>query len=197
MTLVDVSEFGIDRFTAAGPVVVGPDGEIEYPIESVVFATGFDALTGTVVRIDIAGPDGRTIAEDWRDGVGTFLGLMVAGFPNLFNMQGPGSPGVFVTMVTGIEHQSDWIVDHLVWLRERGLTRTEATVEAQEAWGAEVDRAAAGSLRSKSDSWYTGANIEGKHRKFMPYIGGFPAYRQACAESADNDYRGLVVAAPR
>ncbi len=188
VTLVDVSGSGIERFTSSGLVAEG----VEYELDDVVFATGFDALTGSVVRIDITGPAGTTIADRWATGPDTYLGLGIAGFPNLFNLQGPGSPGVFVTMVTGIEHQTDWVVDCLVWMRDRDLTRCEATLEAQQAWGEEVDRAAAASLRSQCDSWYTGANVTGKHRRFMPYIGGFPAYRQACAEVADDDYRGFT-----
>ena len=187
VTLVDVSGTGIERFTEAGLVAEGN----EYEFDTVVFATGFDALTGSVVRIDISGSDGSTIAEHWSTGPDTYLGLGIAGFPNLFNLQGPGSPGVFVTMVTGIEHQTDWIIDCLGWMRDRGLTRCEATAEAQREWVEEVDRAASISLRSQCDSWYTGANVPGKHRRFMPYIGGFPAYRQACADVADDDYRGF------
>ncbi len=190
VTLVDVSASGIERFTSTGLIA----GGTTYEVDTVVFATGFDALTGSVVAIDIRSPDGTTIAERWRDGPATLLGLAVAGFPNLFNLQGPESPGVLVSMVTGIEHQSDWIIDCLAWMRDRDLTRCEATVEAQRAWGATVDEAAARSLRSRCDSWYTGANVEGKARRFMPYIGGFPAYRDACAEVADHDYRGFVFA---
>ncbi|MEL7155570.1 MAG: NAD(P)/FAD-dependent oxidoreductase [Actinomycetota bacterium] len=192
VTLVDVSSTGIDGFTATGLVA----GGVDYELDDVVFATGFDALTGSVVAIDIAGPDGTTMAEAWSGPPGSYLGLAVAGFPNLFNLQGPGSPGVFVTMVTGIEHQTDWIVDCLAWMRRHGITRCEATDEAQQQWGDVVDAAAEVSLRSKCDSWYTGANVPGKHRKFMPYIGGFPAYRQACAEVAENDYRGFVFDGP-
>ncbi|MEM7325786.1 MAG: NAD(P)/FAD-dependent oxidoreductase [Actinomycetota bacterium] len=184
VTLVDVSGTGVERFTPTGVVAEG----VEYHLDDVVFATGFDALTGTVVRIDITGPDGETIADRWAVGPDTYLGLSVAGFPNLFNLQGPGSPGVFVTMVTGIEHQTDWIIDHVCWMRDRGITRSEVTEDAQGRWGDVVDAAAAVSLRSTCDSWYTGANVAGKHRRFMPYIGGFPAYREACATEADADY---------
>ena len=160
-------------------------------VDLIVFATGFDALTGSVVRIDITGATGTTIADAWARGPSTYLGLAMAGFPNLFNMQGPGSPGVFVTMVTGIEHQSDWIVDCLAWMRHHGQTRVEASVDAQHWWGGLVDEAAERSLRSKCDSWYTGANIDGKARKFMPYIGGFPAYLEHTARVAAEDYTGF------
>ena len=190
VTLVDVSGSGIERFTPTGLVAEGTN----YDLDVVVFATGFDAMTGSVVAIDIEGPDGTTMADAWANGPDTVLGYSVAGFPNLFNMQGPGSPGVFVTMVTGIEHQSEWIVGCLRWMRERGLTRIEATAEAQAAWGEIVDEAASRSLRPQAASWYTGANIAGKHQKFMPYIGGFPSYQEHCARVAANDYEGFVFA---
>lgn len=189
VTLVDCSGAGIERFTTRGVVVEGA----EYELDAVVFATGFDAMTGSVVAMDIAGPTGRTIKDDWADGAYTFLGMAIHGFPNLFNTQGPGGPGVFVSMVTGIEHQSDWIVDCMSWMREHGHTRIEATAEAQEEWVTEVRRAAALSLRPTVDSWYSGANIEGKHREFMPYIGGFQLYRQHCNACSDNGYAGMAL----
>ncbi len=190
VTLVDVSAGGIERFTPNGLVAGGQT----YELDTVVFATGFDALTGSVVAIDITGPDGTTMADAWRGGPGTVLGLGIAGFPNLFNLQGPGSPGVFVTMVTGIEHQTDWVIECLEWMRDHGYTRIEATPAAQDEWVDIVEAAAAVSLRSKCDSWYNGANIEGKDRTFMPYIGGFPAYREHCARVADNGYEGFTLA---
>jgi cyclohexanone monooxygenase len=189
VTLVDCSSHGIERFTARGVVVEGA----EYELDAVVFATGFDAMTGSVVAMDIAGPTGRTIKDDWSDGAYTFLGMAIHGFPNLFNTQGPGGPGVFVSMVTGIEHQGDWIVDCMSWMREHGHTRIEATAEAQEEWVTEVRRAAALSMRPTVDSWYSGANIEGKHREFMPYIGGFQLYRQHCSACSDNNYQGMTL----
>ncbi|MBT6276623.1 MAG: NAD(P)/FAD-dependent oxidoreductase [Chromatiales bacterium] len=188
VTLVDVRHTGIERFTPTGVQAGGAD----YELDAVVFATGFDALTGSVVAMDIAGPDGITIKERWREGPETYLGLAVSGFPNFFNTQGPGSPGVFVTMVTGIEHQSNWIVECLLWMRDHGYTRFEATAEAQTKWGEAVEAAAKPSLRSKCDSWYTGSNIPGKHRVFMPYIGGFPAYFEQCRHVADNHYEGIT-----
>jgi len=192
VTLVDVSGTGIERFVEGGLIAEGRT----YELDAVVFATGFDALTGSVVAMDIVGPDGTTVAEAWAGGPSTYLGLSVAGFPNLFNMQGPGSPGVFVTMVTGIEHQSEWIVACLEWMREHGHTRIEATEDSQRWWGDIVDEAAARSLRSRCDSWYTGANIAGKHRKFMPYIGGFPAYLEHTAREAAEGYSGHSVVGP-
>ena len=187
VTLVDVSGTGIEGFTSSG---LRAEGQ-EYELDAIVYATGFDALTGSVVAMDIAGPDGTTIKERWSTGPETYLGLTVNGFPNFFNTQGPGSPCVFVTMVTGIEHQTDWIVECLQWMRDHGYTRIEPDLESETQWGEVVAAAAEPSLRSKCDSWYTGANIEGKHRVFMPYIGGFPAYYEQCREVAEDGYRGF------
>ncbi len=184
VTLVDVRDGGIDHFTPQGLAAAGQT----FDLDAVICATGFDALTGSVVAMDITGPDGTTLREAWEDGPDTYLGLGIAGFPNLFNTQGPGSPGVFVTMVTGIEHQSDWIVDCMEHMRASGLTRVEADRDAQTAWVQVVADAAAGSLRSQCDSWYMGSNIDGKHRVFMPYIGGFPAYRTYCADEQERGY---------
>jgi cation diffusion facilitator CzcD-associated flavoprotein CzcO len=188
VTLVDASATGIERFTPAGLEAAGQPFELD----AVVFATGFDALTGSVVAMDIAGPDGTTIEEGWSEGPDNYLGMAVHGFPNLFNTQGPGSPGVFATMVTGIEHQSDWIVDCMDWMRERGVTRVEADLDAQGDWVKLVHDVAVPSLRSKVPSWYTGANIPGKSQGFMPYIGGFPTYVETCSSVAADGYEGFT-----
>ena len=186
VTLVDVSSTPITGFTERG---LRRDDEIE--LDVVVLATGFHAMTGSVVRMDIAGPTGLTMAEKWSDGPHNYLGLMINGFPNLFNLQGPGSPSVFVTMVAGIEHQMDWIVECLSTMRDAGRTSIEPTAVAEQQWVAEVARVAEPTLRSKVDSWYTGANIPGKARIFMPWIGGFPAYREHCQAVIDDGWRGF------
>ena len=193
VTLVDASETGIERFVPSGVEAAGTSFELD----AVVFATGFDALTGSVVAMDISGPDGSTIKQRWADGPDNYLGMAVNGFPNLFNTQGPGSPGVFATMVTGIEHQSDWIVDCMEWMRRHELTRVEADAAAQSDWVQVVQEAAELSLRPKADSWYTGANIAGKAQVFMPYIGGFPTYVNRCSQVADSDYEGFRFESPR
>lgn len=187
VTLVDVADGGIERFTPTG--LEAADESFE--LDAVVLATGFDALTGSVVAMDITGPDGTTMKDRWSDGPDNYIGMTVTGFPNLFNTQGPGSPGVFATMVTGIEHQTDWIVDCLEWMRHHGYTRVEAERDAEADWVREVQAAAERTLRSKSDSWYNGSNIEGKASVFMPYIGGFPTYVDTCTNIAENDYRGF------
>ncbi|MCL4146941.1 UNVERIFIED_CONTAM: hypothetical protein GTU68_048636 [Idotea baltica] len=187
VNLVDVSEGGIERVTPGGLRA----GGVDYDLDVIVCATGFDAMTGSVVRMDITGPDGTTIKDRWADGPHNYLGLTISGFPNLFNLQGPGSPSVFATMVTGIEHQVDWITECISWMDSNGHRRIEPTAEAEQAWVAEVAEVAEPSLRSKCDSWYIGSNIEGKPRVFMPYIGGFPRYVESCQAVADDGYRGF------
>jgi cyclohexanone monooxygenase len=193
VTLVDVSATGeqvggIERFTSSGLRAAGAD----YELDVVVCATGFDAMTGSVIRMDITGSAGTTIKERWADGPHNYLGLAVDGFPNLFNLQGPGSPSVFATMVTGIEHQVDWIAQCIEWMDTNGHRRIEPSAEAVEAWVAEVAEVAEPSLRSTCDSWYLGSNIDGKPRVFMPYIGGFPRYVETCQSVVDDGYRGFV-----
>ena len=189
VTLVDVSATGIERFTARGLRAEGRDHEFD----AIICATGFDAMTGSVTRINITGADGQTIQDKWRAGPSTFLGLTIAGFPNMFNIAGPGSPSVLATMVTCIEQHGDWITECLSWMRAHGKRRIEATTEAEAAWGAEVEVAAKASLRSTCDSWYVGSNIPGKARVFMPYIGGFPRYAETCDQVAANGYDGFSV----
>lgn len=193
VALVDISadgsggDGGIERFTPTGLRA----GGVDYELDVIVCATGFDAMTGSVVRMDITGLDGVTIKDRWADGPHNYLGLAVDGFPNLFNLQGPGSPSVFATMVTGIEHQVDWITDCITWMDEHGHRTIAPTLEAVEDWVDEVAAVAEPSLRSKCDSWYIGSNIEGKPRVFMPYIGGFPRYVETCRAVADDGYRGF------
>ncbi|MEM7092453.1 MAG: NAD(P)/FAD-dependent oxidoreductase [Actinomycetota bacterium] len=190
VTLVDVSEAGIDRVTERGVVANG----VEHELDVLICATGFDAMTGSVIRMDLAGPDGTTIAQKWADGPHNYLGILINGFPNLFNMQGPGSPSVFATMLTGMEHQGDWIVDCLEHMRSTGRTRVEATADDEAAWVLRVAEVAEPSLRSKCDSWYLGSNIDGKPKVFMPWIGGFPAYVDICADVIEDDWAGLEFA---
>ena len=149
-------------------------------------------MTGSIMRIAVTGKGGRTIQDKWRNGPDNFIGLAIAGFPNLFYMQGPGSPSVLATMVTGAEHHGDWIADCIRWMGENGKTRIEATEDAEAGWVATVDEAAQGSLRSTCNSWYVGSNIAGKARVFMPYIGGFPSYVAKCDDVALRGYDGFL-----
>lgn len=185
--LVDLTAAPIERFTADGLIA----GDEAHPLDAVVFATGFDALTGAILKIEIEGRGGQRLAEAWAEGPKSYLGLMVAGFPNLFTVTGPGSPSVLTNMIMAIEHHVDWIAACLTDLRARGVARFEATDAAQEAWVAHNREVAGQSLRSTCSSWYVGANVPGKPRVFMPYIGGFPAYVARCAEIAAEGYPGF------
>lgn len=187
--LVDVNAAPIERFTATGLVAGGET----FPLDAVVFATGFDAMTGAILRIDVVGAEGRRIAEKWREAPKSYLGVAIEGFPNLFTVTGPGSPSVLTNMLMSIEHHVEWIADCIAHLRRTGATRVEPTLAAEEAWVAHNRDVADASLRSTCSSWYVGANVPGKPRVFMPYIGGFPAYVERCAEIAAKGYEGFRI----
>jgi cyclohexanone monooxygenase len=189
VTLLDVRDRPIETITPKGVRVGGEEVEVD----AIVFATGFDAMTGALLRIDIRGRGGASLAEKWAEGPRTYLGLTMAGFPNLFAITGPGSPSVLTNMLPSIEQHADWIADCLGHLRERGLARIEATVAAEDDWVAHVNELAGASLRPTTDSWYIGANIAGKPRVFMPYIGGFPTYVEKCDEVAAKGYEGFAL----
>ncbi|WP_119419123.1 flavin-containing monooxygenase [Desertibaculum subflavum] len=190
VTLVDVSETPIEEITPTGLRVAGRD----YEVDAIVFATGFDAMTGALLRIDIRGRGGRPLKDKWAEGPRSYLGLTIAGFPNLFTITGPGSPSVLTNMLPSIEQHVEWIADCLAHLRAQGRRELEATVDAEEAWVGHVREVAGVTLRSTCSSWYVGANIPGKPRIFMPYIGGFPAYVQKCQDVVANGYEGFAVA---
>ena len=189
VSLIDAKAAPIERFTETGLIA----GGVDHALDAVVFATGFDAMTGAILRIDVEGRDGRMLREKWAEGPKSYLGLMVEGFPNLFTVTGPGSPSVLTNMIMAIEHHVDWIMGCLEHMRAAGGARIEATAAAEEEWVAHNRDVAGGSLRSSCSSWYVGANVAGKPRVFMPYIGGFPAYVQKCADIAANGYEGFEV----
>ena len=191
VTLVDVSRSPIEEITPHGVKV----GDEEYELDALVFATGFDALTGALLRIDIRGRAGVSLKEKWHGGPRTYLGLATAGFPNLFTITGPGSPSVLANMIMAIEQHVDWIADCLEYMRERGLRHIEPAPEAEDAWGAHVNEDAGLSLRSQCGSWYVGSNVPGKPQVFMPYIGGFPVYAKRCEEVVANGYEGFALTA--
>jgi cyclohexanone monooxygenase len=190
VTLVDIKAEPIERVTASGIVA----GGTEYPVDAIVFATGFDAMTGALLAMDIRGRGGRTLEETWAAGPRTYLGLAVAGFPNLFLITGPGSPSVFTNMVVSIEQHVDWIADALERLRANGVAVMEVDPKAEEAWVTHVNDVADSTLLPRANSWYVGANVPGKPRIFMPYLGGFGAYRQRCDEVAAAGYDGFQLA---
>lgn len=162
-----------------------------WPLDSLVLATGFDAMTGALLAIDIRGRGDGTLVRAWAAGPRTYLGLAVEGFPNLFLITGPGSPSVLSNMIVSIEQHVDWIADCLVHLRARGHTTIEATREAVEAWVAHVNEVGRATLYPLARSWYTGANVPGKPRVFMPYVGGVGAYREHCDRVAALGYEGF------
>ncbi|MGE0701012.1 MAG: flavin-containing monooxygenase [Hyphomicrobiaceae bacterium] len=189
VSLVDVSRQPIERLTATGVVVAG----VEHPADIVVLATGFDAMTGALSRIDIRGRSGVALRDWWRGGPRTYLGLAVAGFPNLFTILGPGSPSVLTNMLPSIEQHVEWIGDCLAWTRARQLATIEATEAAEASWVAHVAELAAQSLRAREASWYLGANVPGKPRIFLPYTGGVPRYAAKCEEVAAAGYEGFAL----
>jgi cyclohexanone monooxygenase len=187
--LVDISKTGVERITQKG--VVG-NGE-EFAVDAIVCATGFAAMTGSFDKMDIQGRDGLTLKTAWEAGPRTYLGLSTVGFPNFFMITGPGSPSVLAQMIQSIEQHADWIVDCMAHMRDVGAESLEPTLEVQDAWVDHVNEVSKISLRSTCSSWYVGANIPGRPRVFMPYIGGFPIYVQKCNEVQTNGYEGFVI----
>jgi len=189
VTLVDLRRGGIERITPEG--VQTAQGLFE--VDALIYATGFDAMTGALARIDIRGRDGEPLEARWEAGPRTYLGLQVHGFPNLFTVTGPGSPSVLSNMIVSIEQHVDWIADCIAHLNRNGLATIEPTEEAEDAWIAHVNEAANGTMLTapSCNSWYLGANIPGKPRIFMPYVGGVGEYRRKCDEVVARGYEGF------
>jgi cyclohexanone monooxygenase len=189
VTLVDIRRSPIETVTPDG--LRTRDGA--YAFDSLVLATGFDAMTGALLAVDIRGRAGRTLREAWAEGPRTYLGLAIAGFPNLFTITGPGSPSVLSNMIVSIEQHVDWIADCLAHLSAHGHATIEATATAQEGWVSHVNEVGHATLYPRANSWYMGANVPGKPRVFMPYIGGVGAYRQICDDVAAKGYEGFAL----
>ncbi|MFC4001274.1 flavin-containing monooxygenase [Prauserella oleivorans] len=189
--LVDLRETPLVEITDKGVRT----SDREYEVDSLVLATGFDAMTGALLNIDIHGKGGITLKEKWAEGPMTYLGLGVSGFPNLFTITGPGSPSVLSNMIVSIEQHVEWIADLLDHMRKRELTSVEATEAAEKEWTDHVQECGEATLYTKTDSWYMGANVPGKPRVFMPYIGGVGAYREKCEQVAAQDYEGFALRA--
>lgn len=187
--LVDVSKTPIDRFTTDGIEVDG----VEYPLDIVVCATGFAAMTGSFDRIRITGRNGLTLSQKWQAGPRAYLGVASAGFPNLFMITGPGSPSVLASMIQAIEQHVDWMADCMAHLRDLGAATIEPKPQDEDDWVEHVNEVSKVSLRSTCSSWYVGANIAGRPRVFMPYIGGFPIYVQKCNEVMSNGFEGFAI----
>ena len=184
--LVDVSKNPIS-ITETG---IETGGKL-HEVDAIVYATGFDAMTGAIMRVDIQGRDGKRLRDHWANGPRTYLGLAVAGFPNLFTVTGPQSPSVFTNMTQAIEQHCEWIAGCIRTLRQQGKAEIEAELPAEDAWVEHNAEVGAAHLRSSSASWYTGENIAGKPVGFMPYIGGFPQYTEKCNAVAANGYEGF------
>jgi cyclohexanone monooxygenase len=185
--LVSVKDNPIERITPQGLIT----GAREFEFDMLIFATGFDAMTGTLLKIDIEGRDGITLADKWAEGPKTYLGLCIEGFPNLFTVSGPGSPSVLSNMIITIEQHVNWIMDCLDAMAQRSASSIEATLQAEANWVQSGNEIAAGTLFPTCNSWYLGANVPGKPRIFMPYVGGFPNYVTVCQQVADQDYPGF------
>ncbi|HEX4979231.1 MAG TPA: NAD(P)/FAD-dependent oxidoreductase [Acidimicrobiales bacterium] len=191
VTLVDLRKGGITEITATG--VSTEQGDFE--LDVLVFATGFDAITGPLTRIDIRGRDGVSLKEKWAEGPRAYLGLVTAGFPNLFLVTGPGSPSVLSNMMVSIEQHVDFIADAIAYMRAEDLASMDADEAAEEEWIGHVNEVAVGTpfTAPSCNSWYLGANIEGKTRVFMPYVGGVGRYRETCDEIVEDGYRGFLL----
>lgn len=187
--LIDVREEALKGITPAGVQTE----KREYPVDIIVYATGYDALTGALTRIDIRGRSGQLLREKWAKGPTNYLGIMTADFPNMYVITGPGSPSALVNMIVGIEQHVDWIIDCMEHLKREGASAIEATPEAEQAWVAHVNEEADKTLFVKAKSWYLGANIPGKPRVFLPYTGGMTRYRAKCDAVAAEGYPGFSI----
>ena len=190
VSLVDIRKTPLVEITETGVRT----SEAEYEFDAIVFATGFDAMTGALLAIDIRGKDGVSLREKWAEGPRTYLGLAVAGFPNLFTITGPSSPSVLSNMIVSIEQHVDWITDCIAYLRAHEIAEIDPTVEAEDEWVAHVEEVGNMTLYPTADSWYMGSNVPGKPRVFMAYIGGVGVYRQKCDDVAAKGYEGFALA---
>lgn len=190
VTLVDIKSDPILEITPSGLRTAAA----QFDFDVLVYATGFDAMTGALNRIAIRGIEGRCLRQKWEHGPRAYLGLMSAGFPNLFMVTGPGSPSVLSNVIVSIEQHVEFITDCIDHMRAEGLSRIDPEQGAEDDWVAHVGEVAAGTLLPKAASWYMGANIPGKPRVFMPYVGGVDRYRRVCREVAAKGYEGFSLA---
>ena len=190
VTLVDIQQAPINRFVETG---IETENDL-YQLDAIIFAMGFDALTGALLAIDIKGKSGRSLRDKWSDGPRAYLGLVSEGFPNMFTVTGPGSPSVLSNMMTSIEQHVDWITECIQFIEAAGMSTIDADLKAEDDWMDHVEEVASKTLRYGCNSWYLGANIEGKKRIFMPYAGGVSTYAEKCAEIASEGYRGFTIA---
>ncbi|MDX1734043.1 MAG: hypothetical protein R3228_06745, partial [Halioglobus sp.] len=188
VTLVDARSSPITAFTESGLRT----SDADYELDIIVAATGFDAVTGAMARIDIEGVGQRKLSRKWEEGPATYLGAMVSGFPNLFMIHGPTTPSAQAQMITTGEWQVNWTADIIENMERESLTRIDATEEAEEQWAQEVEAASEHTLHRFAASWYNASNIEGKKGGFMIYVGGFPRYAELCEHAVAEGYKGFV-----
>ena len=186
VSLVDINETPIEAITELGVRT----SDTEHEFDCLVYATGFDAMTGALARIDIRGREGRSLKDKWLEGPKTYLGLETVGFPNFFMVTGPGSPSVLTNMLPSIEQHVEFIADAIAYLREHDLHEIEPEQAAEDAWVEHVNEVAQGTLYPTCNSWYLGANIPGKPRVFLPLL-GFPDYVAKCEEVVAQGYEGF------
>ena len=189
--LVDIRSNPLVKITTSG--IQLRDRQID--VDTIIFAIGFDAITGALTEIEIRGVGGHLLTDKWAHGPRTYLGIQTAGFPNLFMITGPGSPSVLSNMVVSIEQHVDWITDCLNHLSQNGINRIEASVDAEDQWVQHVAELAADTLYPEANSWYVGANIPGKPRTFMPYVAGCGRYRREAEDVAARGYAGFMLGA--
>ena len=189
VSLIDLNQTPIETLVPEG--IKTSEQVVE--LDVVIFATGFDALTGALTSIDISGKEGRKLADKWADGPRTFLGLAVEGFPNMFTITGPGSPSVLGNVLMAIEQHVEWVFRCIDDMESSGTTEIEADIVAEDEWMDHVEHLASETLRYSCNSWYVGANVPGKKRVFMPYTGGYDVYRKRCKDIADHGYSGFTL----
>jgi cyclohexanone monooxygenase len=189
VSLIDLREDPIERINESGVCTVGG----QHDVDVLIYATGFDAMTGAINNVSITGRSGTKLKDKWENGPRSYLGLQIAGFPNLFTVTGPGSPSVLSNMLVSIEQHCDWITDCIHHLNSNGLNTIEAEQQAEDQWVKHVFEVADGTMLTapSCSSWYLGVNIPGKPRVFMPYVGGVGNYRAKCSSVAANGYEGF------
>ena len=189
VSLIDLREDPIERINESGVCTAGG----QHDVDVLIYATGFDAMTGAINNVSITGRSGTKLKEKWENGPRSYLGLQIAGFPNLFTVTGPGSPSVLSNMLVSIEQHCDWITDCIHHLNSNGLNTIEAEQQAEDQWVKHVFEVADGTMLTapSCSSWYLGVNIPGKPRVFMPYVGGVGNYRAKCSNVAANGYEGF------
>ena len=189
VTLVNLKETPLERITPNG--IKTSDAEQE--LDVLIYATGFDAMTGALLKSNVVGKNGVALQDKWQFGPAAYLGLQISGFPNLFMVTGPGSPSVLCNMLVAIEQHINWISDCISHMEGNGLSQIEPTEQAEDQWVVQVNQVAEGTMYTapSCNSWYLGANIPGKPRIFMPYVGGYPQYKALCDEIVANGYEGF------